>query len=79
MIALTWNCRGIGHPETIRHLRGIIHYHRPDVIILSETKCNNLDYVQGFFNSVGFYNSKLVPSKKKVGGLMLLWNSKCDI
>lgn len=37
MSTLSWNCRGLGYPSTIRHLKQLVNVHKPCFIFLAET------------------------------------------
>lgn len=74
MIGIAWNCQGLGHPTTIRHLRRLVKSHRPDFIFLSETKLSCSTSMSSFVTSLGFDCFEFVPSIGTSGGLALLWN-----
>ena len=38
MIALGWNCRGLGTPRTVRVLREFVQRWDPNIVFLTETK-----------------------------------------
>ena len=38
MKALTWNCRGLGHPSKTNALKYLINQEQPDIILIQETK-----------------------------------------
>lgn len=37
MIVLSWNCRGLGHPQAVPVIRELVRAHRPGVMFLYET------------------------------------------
>ena len=37
MIIISWNCRGLGNPRSVRALGEFIHSRQPDIIFLCET------------------------------------------
>lgn len=37
MIVLSWNCRGLGYPQSVPALRELVKAHKPDVVFLFET------------------------------------------
>lgn len=79
MLALTWNCRGIDHPSTVRILKDYIKSYKPNVIFLSELKLSNLDKIHAVVKAVGFSNMKCVPARGQAGGLLLIWDSVVNI
>lgn len=73
MIALIWNCRGVGHPSAVRVLRNYVISHRPSILFLSEVKCTNVDLVNRLMISLGFCHFEFVPARGRSGGLLLGW------
>ena len=78
MIALSWNCRGLGTPRSVRALRECVRRWDPKVVFLSETKKNiagmkrvkvKLDFVNGFY----------VQREGKGGGLAMLWRKEVNL
>jgi hypothetical protein len=41
MKILSWNCRGLGNPQTIQELCRLVKEKKPEVVFLMETKLNN--------------------------------------
>lgn len=79
MNAIVWNCRGIGHPSTIRSLKILLKHHRPHFIFLSEIKCSDINVVQQLVRTIHFDCFELVLASGKAGGLLLAWQSNCSI
>lgn len=53
MNILSWNCRGLGLPTTIKELKGLIRKLNPCILFVCETKMlvcrvNSLKHVLGF-------------------------------
>lgn len=72
MNIISWNCRGLGIPQSIRALTKLVRAEAPLLIFLMETKAKvpdvarlqtKLDYTQGI----------IVLSDGKSEGLALLW------
>ncbi|KAM2378995.1 hypothetical protein ACFX1X_040326 [Malus domestica] len=40
MIALFWNCQGVGNPWIVQALHGLLQQKGPSIVFFSETKCN---------------------------------------
>lgn len=48
-------------------------------IFLTEIKCNDTIVVQNLVQSLHFESFEMVPASRKVGGLLLAWNSNCSL
>jgi exonuclease III len=72
MIALSWNCRGLGNPQTVRDLYRLVKEKRPSLVFLMETKlqAKRLEYIRV---RMGFDSAFVVDSVGRSGGLVLLW------
>ncbi|KAF5480564.1 hypothetical protein F2P56_001303 [Juglans regia] len=77
MISLSWNCRGLGNPRTVRELQFWVKPKCPNVAFLMETKCGRKK-VEEVRKLVGFDRSFVVESKGFSGGLAFLWNNTDD-
>lgn len=78
MKILCWNVRGLGNPRVIRALRHEIKNGNPQIIFLSETKCDQKK-VEAVKSVLKFECSFSVPSVGTSGGMLLFWNSDTDI
>ncbi|XP_042939426.1 uncharacterized protein LOC122274455 [Carya illinoinensis] len=74
MIGLSWNCRGLRNPHTVRELHRLVKTKCPNFVFLIETKCGR-NKVEEIRNKVGFDSSFVIDSKGFSGGLAFLWNS----
>ncbi|XP_075644989.1 uncharacterized protein LOC142615978 [Castanea sativa] len=72
MIAISWNCRGIGTPLSVRALRELVRRWDPMVVFLTETKKKNSGMTKVRIK-VGFENGFYVQREGKGGGLAMLW------
>jgi hypothetical protein len=75
MILLSWNCRGLGNPRTVRDLCRMAKEKKPDVVFLIETKCRNAK-MEKIRVKLGFECAFVVEAVGKSGGLALLWKEK---
>ena len=72
MSILSWNCRGLGNPWTVRDFCRMVKDKRPSLVFLMETKLrsNKIERIQ---SRLGFQNVITVDGVGKSGGLALLW------
>lgn len=72
MIIISWNCRGAASKKFFRHLSDLLSTHRPDILLLLETKVksNNTQHVLGMGGFDGFVAWKLgdLPGESGVTG-----------
>ena len=73
MIALGWNCRGLGNPRSVRELRELVQHWKPKIVFLSETKMKKYRMEREKFK-IGLLNGLIVPSVGRSGGLVMLWS-----
>jgi hypothetical protein len=80
MSIISWNCRGLGNPSAVRHLKYLIRKYKPDVMILYETlinsnKANDLRYALGFDSCIA------VDREGRGGGVAVFWmnNFGCTV
>ncbi|KAL7223854.1 hypothetical protein ACSBR1_025335 [Camellia fascicularis] len=72
MDLLVWTCRGAGNKRFKRNLRELVQIHKPDIIVLMETKVE-LTTIRMFFNCMGFTTSTHVDPVGQSGGIWMLW------
>ena len=72
MSILSWNCRGLRNPRTIKTLQKVIQKEAPALIFLMETKAtlDTMKYVQ---NKIWFKHGLIILSEGRSGGTALLW------
>jgi len=76
---VSWNCRGLGNPQTVQRLGEIHKKFSPDITFLTETKNSN-DFVLRKCASLAYPNSHLVPpTGHGAGGLALLWKQGISV
>ena len=73
MIALGWNCRGLGNPQLVCELHELMQRWKPKIVFLSETKMKKYRMERGKFK-IGLLNGLIVPSVGRSGGLAMLWS-----
>lgn len=73
MIGLVWNCQGLGHPSTMRSLKGFISSHKPLFVFIFEVKCSSLDKIKKIVLLLGFQHFEFSPPAGRAGGLLLMW------
>ncbi|CAM8939724.1 unnamed protein product [Rhodiola kirilowii] len=78
MKLISWNCRGLGRPRTVRALRDAIRAYSPQMVCLLETKRREVDrdWIQW---KLGFCNCLMVGCRGLSGGLAMLWEDDLDV
>jgi ribonuclease HI/exonuclease III len=78
MIALSWNCRGLGNPQTVRDLCRLVKEKRPGLVFLLETKlqAKRIEYIRV---RTGFESAFVVDSIGRSGGLALMWKGDINV
>ncbi|KAI8004098.1 hypothetical protein LOK49_LG08G00289 [Camellia lanceoleosa] len=71
---LFWNCRGAGNNTFKRNLVEIIKAHKPEILVLMETKVA-LSKLANFFNRLGFTASTIIDPVGRVGGIWIIWDT----
>lgn len=72
---LLWNCRGLMNPDAVDTARDLCGMHRPDVLILTETRVDR-DRAPGMAGRLPFDSYLATPTIGRRGGILLLWNSE---
>jgi exonuclease III len=72
MKLLSWNCRGISCPATVRGLRALIRANNPGILFLSETK-SSPSLISSIPNQLGYFAMTHVAPIGTCGGLVLAW------
>jgi exonuclease III len=78
MSILSWNCQGLGNPWIVKNLHDLVKENKPTILFLMETRMkeNEIDQVR---RRIGFTYAFVVPSRRRKGGLAMLWNASDDI
>jgi len=72
MSTLSWNCRGLGNPRTVREVVDMVSCKKPDFVFLMETKVGR-SHVERLRVKLGFEGLFYVDSIGRSGGLALFW------
>lgn len=78
MSILSWNCRGLGNPATVRVLVDLIHSKKPEIVFLIETIVgyNKLEPIRA---RLGFKVLFVVDNMGHSGGLALMWKEGTEV
>ncbi|XP_019175839.1 PREDICTED: uncharacterized protein LOC109171159 [Ipomoea nil] len=74
MSTLSWNCRGLGNPRTVREIEDIVSRKKPDFVFLMETKFNR-DHAERLRVKLGFEGLFNVDNSGLSGGMAMLWRA----
>ncbi|XP_019170410.1 PREDICTED: uncharacterized protein LOC109165884 [Ipomoea nil] len=74
MSTLSWNCRGLGNPRTVREIEDIVSRKKPDFVFLMETKVNR-DHAERLRVKLGFEGLFNVDNSGLSGGMAMLWRA----
>uniref|UniRef100_A0A803PCR1 Reverse transcriptase domain-containing protein n=1 Tax=Cannabis sativa TaxID=3483 RepID=A0A803PCR1_CANSA len=72
MKILAWNCRGLGSTTTVRQLAALIHFHQPEMVLLSEVRLT-MEKFKRITNRLHFQGAHYIPPIGQSGGLGLCW------
>ncbi|KAF5186482.1 hypothetical protein FRX31_023931, partial [Thalictrum thalictroides] len=75
---LSWNCRGLANPTTIRTLSQLIREVKPGLVFLSETKMS-LEQTRNLIAYLQFPHYHVIPPIGISGGLILIWNHSLSV
>ncbi|XP_019160111.1 PREDICTED: uncharacterized protein LOC109156731 [Ipomoea nil] len=76
MSTLSWKCRGLGNPRTVREIVDIVSRKEPDFVFLMETKVARI-HAERLRIRLGFEGVFYVGPVGLSGGLALLWRKNC--
>ena len=78
MSCLSWNCRGLGNPQTEEELVALISKKDPKIVFLMETKVEKVT-IERICRKLKFVNFFVVPRVNQGGGLALLWRENINL
>lgn len=80
MSLLSWNCRGLGQPQTVRVLKEMVKSLKPGLLFLSETLVED-NKIELLASNIGFTNFFSVDRQGWGGGLAVFWknNMQCSV
>lgn len=78
MLAIAWNCQGLGNPLTVQNLVNLCIHHRPNLICLSETKAKSKKILK-LNRKLGYQYVKYIESEGISGGMCILWDDSLDV
>mgnify|MGYP001010734247 FL=1 len=78
MKILSWNCRGIGDPATVRELCDLVEICSPTILCLVETQLQK-SRVEGLRFSLGFDFSFGVGSTGRSSAICIFWKTYIDV
>jgi len=71
---ITWNIRGIGSDSKRRSIKNRILLEKPDMIILQETKCSEINLQNFIQKSWKKARAIATDAKGNSGGLAIIWD-----
>ena len=78
MSSLSWNCRGLGNPQTEDELVALVRNKDPEVIFKMEKKVEKA-VLERIGRKIQFSNLFVVPSHNTSGGLALFWSDNMNV
>ncbi|XP_016206969.1 uncharacterized protein LOC107647406 [Arachis ipaensis] len=73
MIIFSWNCRGAASQSFTRTLKEYLRMHKPDLVILQETRCSG-DTARRTIDRSGFAFSHVQDANGFSGRIWIIWN-----
>lgn len=78
MTILSWNCRGLGQPQTVQELVCLVHTYKPKLVFVSETRQKN-KYVSNLRWRLGLKHCITQDGVGKGAGLALYYDESVEI
>jgi hypothetical protein len=78
MSCLSWNCRGLGNPQTVRVLHQLVKERKPSLVFLMETLCSQKK-MESVRCRLGYEGLFVVDPIGRSGGLALFWRHNRDL
>ena len=78
MSCLSWNCQGLGNPQTKDELVALVSNKDPKIVFLMETKLEKTS-MERISHRMQFRNIFVVPRINRGGGLALLWREEISL
>ena len=72
MNCLSWSCRGLGNPRTIRQLQDLVSRFKLEIVFLMEVKIKT-EKMERIKVRLKFEGIFFVKGKKRGGGIAFLW------
>ena len=78
MNPLSWNCRGLVNPRSVRALHDMVRHWKPKIVFLMETK-SKVKRMEKIKNWIAFANGLTVPSRGRSGGVAMFWTRDVNL
>ncbi|XP_019167632.1 PREDICTED: uncharacterized protein LOC109163334 [Ipomoea nil] len=72
MSTLSWNCRGLGNPRTVRQVVDIVSRKKPEFVFLMETMVARI-HAERLRVTIGYEGLFYVDNDGRSGGMALFW------
>jgi len=77
MSVLGFNCQGLGKPQAVKDLRGILRRLSPKLVFLSEIKKSRRE-IEEVKVELGDFYEVYMDARGRAGGLALLWDKSVN-
>ncbi|XP_042974753.1 uncharacterized protein LOC122306392 [Carya illinoinensis] len=78
MSIISWNCRRLGNPRTVRILNRLVKDKCPNLVFLMETKCSKAR-IETVRRCIKFNSCLVVDSKGSSEGLAMIWKDDIEV
>lgn len=76
--AIFWNCRRLGNPSSINALQSLVQKFSPEILFLSETKCNKKE-IRRVQDRLRYDKGAWIEAAGRAGGIALFWTDEVEI
>ena len=74
-MSVSWKCRGLGNPSSVRTLKDLVSRFKPTFVFLMEVKVNRVR-IDAIKNQIQFEGLFLVEGVRRGGGVAFMWKEK---